>query len=428
MRRIRPYLIIVLLLASLGRISAGVAGQEVTIHFFWTEACPHCAEAKPFLEALRERNPQVVIREYDVWTHREHFDLMVQLSRAAGSSLVSTPTIAIGERVWFGFSEVTAREIDLEVNRCLAGGCPDPLMKLSQQEVAKPSAPAGMPPPEQRTREEIELPLLGRLDPEALSLPVFTVVLGLLDSFNPCAFFVLFFLLSLLVHAKSRRIMLLVGGTFVFFSGLIYFLFMAAWLNLFLIAGQLRAITAVAGTVALVIAAINIKDFFYFKQGVSLSIPESAKPHLFKRMRGLLSANRTSTILFGTVVLAVAANTYELLCTAGFPMVYTRVLTLHELSTWQHYAFLGLYNLVYVMPLLVIVTVFTITLGSKKLSEWHGRVLKLVSGLMMLLLGAVLLFRPELLNNLFTAVVLLAVALAAAGVIIAVSRRLGEPD
>jgi len=101
-----------------------------------------------------------------------------------------------------------------------------------------------------------------------MSLPVITLVIAGLDSFNPCAFFVLFSLLGLLIHAQSRKKMFLIGSVFVFFSGFIYFLFMAAWLNLFLVMGQVEIITKIAGSVAVVIAAINIKDFFIFKKGV----------------------------------------------------------------------------------------------------------------------------------------------------------------
>ena len=97
----------------------------------------------------------------------------------------------------------------------------------------------------------------------------------------------LFFLLSLLIHARSRTRMLITGGTFVLLSGVIYFLFMAAWLNLFILIGGLSIITITAGAIALAVAAINIKDFFFFRKGVSLLIPESAKPRLFEQMRNL---------------------------------------------------------------------------------------------------------------------------------------------
>jgi hypothetical protein len=153
-------------------------------------------------------------------------------------------------------------------------------------------------------------------------------------------------------------------------------------------------------------------------------IPESAKPKLFERMRGLLKAPTMPALIAGTIVLAISANAYELLCTAGFPMVYTRVLTLNKLSVFQYYQYLVLYNIVYVVPLAVIVAVITVTLGAKKLTEWQGRQLKLVSGLMMLSLGTVLIVNPALLNNALASVVMLAGVLAASAVIIIVMKTM----
>jgi hypothetical protein len=257
----------------------------------------------------------------------------------------------------------------------------------------------------------VQLPLLGSLDPHSLSLPAFTLVLAGLDSFNPCAFFVLLFLLSLLVHARSRRHMLLVGVTFVFFSGLVYFLFMAAWLNLFMVFGELAWITTLAGLVAVAIALINIKDFFWLHRGISLSIPEHAMPRLHRRVRNLMYTGRLPALLLGTVMLSLAANSYELLCTAGFPMVFTRILTINELAPSAYYGYLLLYNVVYIIPLLLIVSAFSLTLGAHKLSVRGGRLLKLLSGLMMLELGLVLVMAPALLNNAGIAMLLLCVAL-----------------
>jgi len=222
--------------------------------------------------------------------------------------------------------------------------------------------------------------------------------------------FVLLFLLSLLVNTRSRRRMLFIGGVFVFFSGAIYFLFMAAWLNLFLLAGVQEVFTLAAGAVAVAMAFINIKDFFMPGRGVSLSIPEAKKPGLFQRMRKLLQADNLPALTLGTVTLAVAANSYELLCTSGLPMVYTRVLTLEGLSGADYYLYLLLYNLIYVIPLLTIVLLFSLSLGRRKLQPKEGRLLKLLSGSMMLGLGAGLLLAPQMLSSI-TAV--LAVILAA---------------
>ena len=262
------------------------------------------------------------------------------------------------------------------------------------------------------------LPLLGDLDPENLSLPLFTLVIAGLDSFNPCAFFVLLFLLSLMVHARSRARMLVIGLTFVSISGLVYFMFMAAWLNLFLLLGGMPAVTGIAGALAMLIGLLNTRDYFRIDEKATLAIPESAKPALFRRSRELLKADSLATMLVGAATLAVAANSYELLCTAGFPMVYTRVLTLNGQGGWQYYAWLVLYNLIYVVPLLIIVALFALTLGSHKLSERQGRFLKLLSGLMMSGLGAVMLLAPDwLISNIWTGVALLFGAIAVATVV-----------
>jgi len=217
--------------------------------------------------------------------------------------------------------------------------------------------------------------------------------------------------------------MLAIGGIFVAVSGVVYFLFMAAWLNLFLLIGELEWVTLGAGLLAVAIGAIHVKDYFWFKQGISLSIPESAKPGLFERMRGLLRAENLPAMVLGTLVLAVVANSYELLCTAGFPMVFTRVLTLNELPASGYYGYLALYNLVYVIPLAVIVALFARTLGSRKLSEHEGRVLKLMSGLMMLELGLVLTLAPAWLNSLLTAVLLLGLALGLSYLVVRLPHR-----
>jgi cytochrome c biogenesis protein CcdA len=267
-----------------------------------------------------------------------------------------------------------------------------------------------MPPASAASR--IALPWGGSIDATTLSLPALTLMLAGLDAFNPCAFFVLLFLLSMMAHQQSRARMLTVGGIFVLFSGLMYFAFMAAWLNLFQLLGQLAWVTAAAGAVALVVGAINVKDFFAFKQGVSLSISDVGRQDIFRRARAILAADRLPAMLAATVLLAIAANFYELLCTAGFPMVYTRLLTLHEPTTAGRYFYLAAYNLIYVLPLAAIVVACARTLGKKQIDERQGRLLKLLSGVMMLELGGLLLIAPQRTVDAVSGVALIAVAIA----------------
>lgn len=392
------------------------ADNKVKLYFFWGKGCPHCDQEEIFLEQLKKKYPQLEVKSYEVWHNKENAKLFSQMAEAYGTRPEGVPTTFIGEFkpiVGYRDYEITGKVIEDRVKFCIKQGCPDPIEKLG-----KPS------PKEISIQEEdkiITLPVLGKVDASKMALPVLTIILAGLDGFNPCAFFVLFTLLSILVHAMSRKRMLLIGGTFVFFSAFIYFIFMSAWLNLYLLIGRFKIINTIAGITALTIATINIKDFFFFKKGISLVIPEKAK--LFERMRDLLKATSIQSMMIGTIVLAIAANTYELLCTIGFPMVFTRVLTSHSLPTLKYYLYLIFYNVIYVIPLAVIVLFFSVTLGGRKLTEWQGRVLKLISGLMMLSLGFVLLIDPALFNNIFVAIGLLAIALTTAGVIIFIAKK-----
>ena len=412
---------------------------QVHLYFFWSKTCPHCQHAHPFVMALPQQYPWLTLHSLELTEHPENVEQYARMAAALGEQAQYVPAFFVCGTMTAGYDDhdTSGAALVQSLERCHAAA----LAELPAQGAAlaanqsldreggvdAAAAPSAAPIAAPAVVPAISLPLIGALDAQSLSLPVFTVVVAGLDAFNPCAFFVLMFLLSLMVHAGSRKRMALIGGVFVLTSGLLYFVFMAAWLNIFLVVGELALITTIAGLVAIFIALINIKDFFWFKQGVSLSIPESAKPGLYQRSRSLLKASSLPAMLAGTAVLALAANSYELLCTSGFPMVYTRTLTLQDLPPAAFYGWLAIYNVVYVLPLLLIVGVFTARFGARKLSEEEGRVLKLLSGLMMLLLGLVLVIAPALLNDVTTALGLLAVTLLLTGVLVWADRHWLHP-
>jgi thiol-disulfide isomerase/thioredoxin len=398
----------------------------VRLYYFFSPTCPHCQAAAPYIQELQARWPWLEVKKYSVKDNRANARFYYDTALSLGTKALSVPGFVFCRQVLIGYdtAETTGAEIARAIEACHQQLLDEGIRTMSAAPAAGSGSPEASRTPvtDDQSGTKVNLPFVGMVDVKAFSLPVLTVVLAGMDAFNPCAFFVLLFLLSLLVHAKSRARMAIVGGTFVLFSGLVYFVFMAAWLNVFLIAGELRVITVIAGLLALTVAALNIKDFFWFKEGPSLSIPESAKPGLFKRMRGIVATGSLGPMLVSTVLLAIVANSYELLCTAGFPMVYTRVLTLAELETWQYYAWLAVYNVIYVIPLLAIVIVFVKTMGARKLSESEGRILKLVSGFMMLGFGLMLLVAPQWLTNPLASILVLVVAVGAALVAAKVAR------
>lgn len=391
-----PVIVLSALLVVLGQcllpgiaVAAEPPAKETVLYFFYGKGCPHCAAAEPFLDAMKKKYPSLAVKDFETWHNEDNALYFVKLSEACGTKVSGVPAFFIGEDVFVGFNRKTAESLERKIDACAAFGCPDPAMKLKCGDTTY-----------SRLSEQdtiVELPVVGAIDTKNISLPVFTFAIAALDGFNPCAFWVLSFLLTIVIHAQSRKKILLIGGIFVVTSAVIYFLFMAAWLNLFLFVGYVGITRIFIAVVAIVAGLINVKDFFFFKRGISLTIPDRFKPALFKKMRSLTHQSRTGALVAGTIVLALFANTIELLCTAGFPAIYTRILTLQHIGVFSYYLYLALYNVIYVIPLALMVGFFALTMGGRKFTEAQGRVLKIISGALMLILGLILLIRPELL-------------------------------
>jgi len=346
----------------LAMASLTVADQP-DLEIFTRAGCPWCAEAERFVAGLRAEQPGIAVVVHDVERDAAARARLGELAAEAGTVRLGVPAFRVGGELIIGFQP---GETDGRIRALLAG-----------------AAPVGQVP-------AIET-ALGRLDVRALGLPLFTVMLGLLDGFNPCAMWVLLFVLALLVNLHSRTRMLLIAGVFVAVSGLAYYAFMAAWLNVFLIVGHSRAVEIVLGIVAVSVGALNVKDFMALGRGPSLAIPETAKPGIYGRVRGIVQAENLGAALAGAVVLAVLVNLVELACTAGLPIVYTRVLSSLPMPAWRYYAYLALYNAAYVFDDGLVLAVAVVTLGRYKLQERQARWLKLLSGAVMLALGATLL-------------------------------------
>ncbi len=365
-------LVLILFLVNSSFILAQEQDEKITISFFYSTTCPHCTDENTFLTELEQKYPQIEIKYYST-DKKENIELFEIIAKEHGATTQWVPATFICDDYIVGFrdKETTGKEIEEKIKNCIENIKDD--------------------------KNIVEVPLLGEIDLAKVGLPLLTIVLGFLDGLNPCAIWVLSFLLTLLIYAKSRKKMFLIGFIFVATSGIVYFIFMAAWLNFFLIIGFVNALRIIIAIVAIIVGLINMKDFFFFKKGMSFTIPNKWKPKLFKKMRGLVREEATLAIIVGTIILAFIANSFELICTFGLPAIYTRALTLQNLPTFTYYFYLFLYNVIYVLPLFIIVVIFTATMGARKFTEKQGKILKLVSGILMLILGLILLIKPEIL-------------------------------
>jgi glutaredoxin len=376
-------IIVSLLLASLmfvgaTRSMAAAPAPAEELQVFVRPGCPYCEAAKRFLPELQRSRPTLRIRIRDISEDRQALADLQNLADRFGMRPIGVPAFYLRGKLIIGFDsgETTGRELAALLDQPAAPGITDG------------PAPA------------IQLPLLGPVDLLRLGLPLFTIVLGLLDGFNPCAMWLLLFLLSMLINLRDRKKMFLIGGVFVAVSGLVYFAFMAAWLNIFFLIGMSRLTQLLLGAIALLVGSLNVKDYFAFGAGLSVGIPERAKPRIYRQVRQIIRAENLTGALAAVSLLALLVNTVELLCTAGIPAIYTRVLTEQALPGWAYYGYLALYNLAYMADDSLMLAIAVVTLSGRKLQERGGRWLKLVSGMVMLALGLILLLRPEWLGKL----------------------------
>jgi glutaredoxin len=365
------------------------------LELFSREGCPYCAAAKTFLDELQRERPSIRIQIYDVGRDAEALARLQALAAAQGVRAPGVPAFWVGGELVIGYAgpETTGVRIKRLLDRTAGhdrevsgeGACKTETVPPCQQ-----LTPGSTPPP-----DRVATRLFGPLSVHTLGLPLFTVALGLLDGFNPCAMWVLLFLLSLLVTIQNRAKMALIAGTFVAVSGLVYFAFMAAWLNVFLLLGMARPTQVALGTIALMMGLVHIKDGVALGRGPSLSIPDKAKPGLYARMRRIIQAEHVTGAVVAVIVLALLVNAIELLCTAGFPAVYTHILSGQHLPWWQYYGYLALYNLAYIADDSLMVAIAVVTLSRHKLQVREGRWLKLVSGTVMGGLGILLILKPQ---------------------------------
>lgn len=230
------------------------------------------------------------------------------------------------------------------------------------------------------------------IDYSQLSLPGLTIVLGLLDGFNPCAMWVLVFLLTLLINTKDRKKIWLIGGTFIFISGLVYYLFMAAWLNAFLFIGYLKIARIIIGVGAIIFGVINIKDAIKYRGQCKVG---KSRFKIIEKIKAILAPRALPASLLGVIFLAFTVNLFELLCSAGFPAIYTATLTMAHLPGWQYYLYLLAYIILYMLDDLIIFIAAVLTLRLLSLTHKFSFYSNLIGGLLMVILGLLLIFRPE---------------------------------
>jgi len=383
--RFKRYLIISLIILGIviGFTSQGTSstGEGYEVHFFSVTGCPHCADQRAFNERLADTYPLIQILEHYASTPQGRALLDQMLEERGIVYEPGFPITIFGNQVFGDWEseETSGRAIEEALQQCLAGNCPPP---------------TGEEPGD----DGIVLPIIGKLVPSEYSLPVLAVILGLVDGFNPCALWVLLYLISLVMTLRDRRRIWLIVGSFVLASGILYFLFMTAWLNVFLFIGYIRPVTVVIGLVALGGGVLQIRELIKTKGEIVCEVTsEESREKTMARMQKIVSSPITLGTIVGIIALAFAVNAIEFVCSAAVPAVFTQVLSLASLTTFQHYGYILLYVFFFMLNNLVIFGAAAFALTSN-LGVRYAKYARPIGAAILIVLGALLLFAPDLLR------------------------------
>jgi len=387
-----------------------VATNEVNIYLFWGEGCPHCAKENVFLDKYTQEHPEVNINRYEINNNAANRQLLKKIGSELGLKTASVPVTIINDTVIYGYlsDEATGQQITKAVKDCQENVCDDPAKEIvagsdgqSDKEV---KVKTGDPTSEikedkeekpQNIPEKIKLPLFGEIDTTSISLPVLTIAISAVDGFNPCAMWVLLFLISLLLGMKNRRRMWILGIAFIVSSALSYFLFLSAWLNLFLFIGFIVWVRVIIGLFACGSGIYHLRDYWKNKDRGCVAAGGQKRKLVFEKLKQFSNSQKFWVALSGIILIAFAINLVELICSAGLPAIYTNILSLSDIPKWQYYMYLLLYIFIFMLDDLIVFFIAMITLRATGISKKYSKYSGLIGGIIILILGILLLFKPE---------------------------------
>ncbi|HET60303.1 MAG TPA: hypothetical protein ENN32_08045 [Chloroflexi bacterium] len=418
-------------------VRAEAEEPEIIIYFFWGEGCPFCEREQLFLEFdLLPRYDNVVVLDFETYNSRANVNLFLQMAETYGFTPQGVPATFVGDQYFVGFSQDIGRQIENAILSYMeAGVYPDPGLRLPEAD--RPALPAKEAPEPELEEEAIatqqvvfdkenprlEIPLFGTVDLSNWSLLASTVVIAVVDGFNPCSLWVLTMLIALSLHTGSRKKVFIIGFVFLTVTAAVYAVFIAGLFSMMSIIQYIGWIQVVVALVAAVFALINIKDYFWYKEGVSMTIADDKKPGIYKKMRKVVASSDNFWAMIGaTVVLALGVSVVEFTCTAGLPVLWTGILNAQGVGIATFVVLLLVYMVIYQLDEMIIFVPAVLTLRSNKFEEKQGRLLKLVGGVLMLSLAIVLLVDPGWMHELVNVLILFGISLGATALILLLQR------
>ncbi|MFZ2190460.1 MAG: hypothetical protein WA057_06100 [Candidatus Magasanikiibacteriota bacterium] len=364
------------------------AENKIEYVLFHLETCPHCKDEIKFInkEIMPKYGEFIDLKMYEVST-QENQKIFEQYGYFYKVKTGSVPVAFIDGQVVQGYA--SDKTTGVEIMRIVE----EKLQKKGLIQLEEKKDVCSLP-----NNTCVSVPVLGRVDAKTISLPILTVVVGLLDGFNPCAMWVLLFLISLLLGMKDKKRMWLLGSIFIMASGIVYFIFMAAWLQFLMFIGMILIIRILIGGLAVYMGGRSVWSFWKNRKADGVVCEVSGKEgtkKTFEKIKEIVHKKSLALSILGIIILGFSVNLVELACSAGFPAIYTQILSMSDLAVWQKYLYMLGYIVFYMLDDMVVFVLAMITLQSKVLGGKYAKYTNLVAGILIFTLGLLLILKPE---------------------------------
>jgi thiol-disulfide isomerase/thioredoxin len=399
MKKINRFLICLTFLLLLLPINTKASSNQVNVYLFYGSTCPHCKAEKEVLEELKDKYPNLNIYKYEVWGSSKNRNKMNAVANKMNVTVTGVPFTIIGTKTYIGFSNTSGKSEFEKVIKAYSkvAEYKDPAGKilgvtnsnsnLTYEDIVSAD--------KNGSDYIIDVPFIGAVESKSLSLPLLSIIIGTIDGFNPCAMWVLLFLISILIGMKDKKRMWALGSAFMITSAVIYLVFMLAWLNLAIFIGAIWWIKILIALVAFAGGIINVRAYIRSKEAGCEVVDEKKRKKIFAKVKSFTSEKSFVLALLGIITLAVSVNFIELTCSAGLPVIFTNILALNNLSAFEYSIYIFLYLLFFLLDDLIVFFIAMTTLKMKGISNKYAKYSHLIGGIIMLIIGILMVFKPE---------------------------------
>lgn len=346
--------------------------EKVNIYFFHKKSCPHCKKEAKLLDLLEKKYENINIYRFEVSENKENSNYLNEAKKVFNETNGGVPYTVIGTETFLGYNSYTGDKIEKTIQNYL-----EERIETEQEKAT------------------FSLPLIGKVDVKEVSMPLVAMLLGVIDGFNPCAMWILLFLINMFIDMKDKKKMFILGYTFLFTSALVYFLSMLG-ISVALKITAVKQIQFLIALVALIAGILNIRTYIKTRNDTGCHVVDDKKrKRIVKRVLEIKKEERLILAVVGVVALAVSVNLVELACSLGFPAIFSEILALNNITGLLRIIYLIIYILFYMMDDLIVFTIAVCTFTIAARSTKYTKYVNLIAGIIMILIGILLIFKPE---------------------------------